>query len=166
MCINVSSNISVIIHVLYSVFISKYGNDYVSCGNDLDPCGSIDYVSTLINGVETWDTVSLYIIDGQNRTKNSPCPITYTFNTLYHININFDSQHIQNFSDWYPFTCSNGDQYLFQGGASLSLHNLIISDYSGFILNSTSMHCRQCVFSDIKLYHGADSTIQTMFSLL
>ena len=134
------------------MFISKYGKDYPSCGSVSDPCGSIFYVSKFINVFDAWNsTFTINIMDGQNATQNQYLPIT--FSTLHHIKIDFNMINIQQFNDWFPATCVDSSntidgQYMFQGGASLTITNLIITDYTGSLINSQSIRCRQWVCLD------------------
>ena len=125
--------------------------------------------------------IEIFVDDGQNRsqiqtyihldnTNNwDPC-IPMTFSNEYKITINFNANHIKNLIDWYPAEICNNDkngmsytnEYLFDGGKSLTINNLTINNYflsdnhSGnypFIRSidyyDASITCNDCSFINI-----------------
>eukprot|EP01084_Bolivina_argentea_P221127 374601_1 len=140
-----------------SYFVSKNGIDSNDCGNDNNPCGTLYFVSILINdGNKNYnDTDTIYIIDGQNKdtiqqyiknntTNNwNPClPVTFD-KTYRKLNITFDVMNINNMLDWYfPELCQPNDhyenQYLFQleNMHGIIMNNLIVNNYD--IRNKTN----------------------------
>ena len=72
-----------------------------------------------------------------NNTNNwDPC-IPMTFHNNFSITIGFDNDFIDNFADWYPLEICNynnktlnyRNEYLFDGGKSITINNLIIDNY-------------------------------------
>ena len=116
--------------------------------------GTMYHASVLINNGSD-DTYQIYIIDGQNQTqieqykqqnntkKWNPCiPILFPNDTA--ISITFEDINTDIFRDWYPFEIcdyANNNQYyrneyMFDGGNSITINNLSISDY--IITNDTN----------------------------
>ena len=101
----------------------------------------INNISSNISDIE------IFIYDGQNNaeiienyiklhgTNNNwdPC-LPITFNNKTSITITFNQDLIKNFVDWYPIQICNNyttykNEYIFDGGKSLTLNNMIINNY-------------------------------------
>eukprot|EP01084_Bolivina_argentea_P153048 266876_1 len=143
---------------ILKVFVASNGQDGQACGTKSEPCATlwrasyeVNYNSLYINFTEA----EIYIIDGQNTLLISwyhdfyetnpnifpihPCllsPIRMNLDLI----VTFDDV-IVDFTDWYPDVCNQyqniqyENQYMFHGGKSLTLNNLIIQDY--YLSNDT-----------------------------
>eukprot|EP01084_Bolivina_argentea_P309866 536024_1 len=159
-------------------FISEHGTDASLCGNQLNPCATLYFASILINeGVNNHNEI--YIVDGQNITQIlfyqqlnnthnwDPC-IPTRFYGNKSLAITFNIEYINHLRDWYPLEiCSQPlvhtnykNQYLFDGGNTIIINNLIIDDYSidgkrsyPFIQSAeyinASVTCNNCSFINI-----------------
>ena len=129
--------------------MSKNGSDTAKCGTILYPCATLYWASTKINQTYAYQedlSHIIHVIDGQNipqimqykqvnETNGwNPClPIPISGSTA----ITFDRDNIQSWRDWYPLnicdyknnTAEYKNEYLFQGGVSLTINNLYIFDY-------------------------------------
>ena len=128
--------------------------------------GTLYHVSELINELGSY-YVSVTIIDGQNEetiTRNlhneyNPC-LPLTIEDIY-IDIIFSSE-ITSFEDWFPSICTQNkeyrNEYMFDGGFELNIHNLRVNDYTvdsngGYGLmrcsSGNSTYCTDCHFENI-----------------
>eukprot|EP01084_Bolivina_argentea_P258748 436350_1 len=152
----------IVISIANSVeyFISKNGTDNPACGNQHNPCMTLYYVSTLIQ-LSKNNVHIINIIDGQSHTINiqnnntiyNPC-LPMPFDSSNDVTINFNKTNIHQFRDWYPTECDNSNhydnQYMFDGGKSLTMNNLVISDHNILpFIHSAKIQCNDCLFMDI-----------------
>eukprot|EP01084_Bolivina_argentea_P009348 17474_1 len=128
-------------HQSVTLFISKNGKDQQSCGNSTNnPCAS--------ELTDNTDHIEIHIIDGQNQddilgyniSENThgfdPC-LPKRFNADVDVTIIFNEILINNMimNDWYPKNICYGknisyqNEYMFDGGNSLKIHNLMVTDY-------------------------------------
>eukprot|EP01083_Nonionella_stella_P066591 175475_1 len=158
------------------IFVGRNGYDHVSCGTRTNPCGTLFMASKILNETST-ERHDIYVIDGQNETQietylasqtittYDPC-LPIPFESYYHIEITFD-ETIMDLRTWYPLhLCQNhsrdySNEYMFDGGAALTINNLIINDYVisdwndsySFIRDishtNASVTCNHCVFKNI-----------------
>ena len=129
--------------------------------------------------------IEIFVVDGQNQTQIEsyiklsntnnwdPC-IPITFNRRSTITITFNSDIINDSRDWYPSQlCNNNssgskylNEYLFDGGRSLIINNLIIRNYVSASTNyrnysfirsigyhDASITCNNCSFINISSIH-------------
>eukprot|EP00485_Elphidium_margaritaceum_P015027 CAMPEP_0202729254 /NCGR_PEP_ID=MMETSP1385-20130828/186035_1 /ASSEMBLY_ACC=CAM_ASM_000861 /TAXON_ID=933848 /ORGANISM="Elphidium margaritaceum" /LENGTH=1552 /DNA_ID=CAMNT_0049395511 /DNA_START=49 /DNA_END=4707 /DNA_ORIENTATION=- len=162
-----------------TVFVSRSGIDSPLCGTDTAPCGTLYQASVLVNAMNATaiETAVITVLDGQNETEivrhlsaadtggYDPC-LPVPFSVELAIEIVFDALQITVMSDWYPSVCPDtntiyANEYLFEGGQSLSLRNLVVNDYTitddsyypiikgSFEYFNTSVACHDCVFERI-----------------
>eukprot|EP01084_Bolivina_argentea_P033839 62564_1 len=150
----------------YSIYISKNGMDYNSCGSSVDnPCGTLFFASKLIN--ENVNITELIINDGQNealianydKQRNQysyhPCfPQPFNKSSIKKLDISFnDSSFITDMKHWYPEICHNisisnyNNEYMFDffNPVNLTFYNLYINDYENGL-----------AFIRIKYHYSAD----------
>eukprot|EP01083_Nonionella_stella_P074841 203121_1 len=167
------------------IFVSRSGKDHPSCGTQADSCGTLFMASKIIRESFDWTAFDwttrgrgIYVIDGQNETQidgyhtfsntntYDPC-VPIPFQTSYDVSITFDDNMITNLLDWYPLhICQNHslsyhNEYMFEGGRSLTINNLIINDYAITDANDTysiirsvdyynaSILCNNCTFRNV-----------------
>ena len=172
-------------------YLSKNGIDHPLCGSINNPCGSLFQASSNLNNVtnEIIQQIppTIYVIDGQNQSEiqrhlimddtngYDPC-LPLPFINSRDITIEFDSTQITNMNQWLPINICNGSYYLyhndflFDGGKSLIINNLIITNYSNYpFIRSidyfdASITCNYCIFKNIYT-QSSDSLIDSRSSI-
>eukprot|EP01084_Bolivina_argentea_P002505 4628_1 len=155
-------------------FVSRNGVDTEKCGTKSNPCGTLYQASLNINNrAYIFDEINLiYVMDGQNESAISrhlilndtfgydPC-LPMPFKSSKNIEINFNSSEIYNSDQWLPPNICDYQNnsfkniYIFDGGKTLTMNNLVINNYSHypFIRNINSPHaeilCNHCTFTNI-----------------
>eukprot|EP01083_Nonionella_stella_P098536 277138_1 len=168
-------------HTCISYYVGANGIDIMSCGMTAsDPCGTLYKASELIQLSSTNVSTSfcINVLDGQNQneitkyhTSNSvssngynPC-LPMLFNATLDIVITFNPQTIHDLNDWYPRTVCESimdkhylNEYMFDGGKSLQINNLIINNYGthhfypfirSIAEHNASITCNKCTFESI-----------------
>ena len=121
----------------------------------------------------------IHILDGQNENEivkhlaesdheYNPC-LPVTFEELMHVTITFNPNIIKTMTDWMPgnicidnnYNTSFDNEYLFDGGSTLIVRNLIVDDYVigdyGYSLircdnDIAYLQCYNCLFQNISHY--------------
>ena len=160
------------------VYVSRNGIDSNSCGSMSNPCGTLYQISKL-QIPSSMNDVSIYVMDGQNSAEISshihkndtgnyhPC-LPMPFPSNMNVNLTFDIKNISSMIEWYPNICISvkenlyQNEYLFDGGKSMIINNLIINDYNitndgqsqypiirSIKYSNATIICNHCLFENI-----------------
>eukprot|EP01084_Bolivina_argentea_P139386 245216_1 len=167
------------------LFVSRNGMDTNGCGDWTNPCGTLFGASLMQTS-----NIIINVIDGQNEAliawwntrddRYDPClPVLLADDES--ITITFNSTNIIQFSQWFPENICDFENekkiflntYMFDGGKTLTINNLIVDNYKlksrlGLIASTyynASIQCNNCVFENIISYHYNNPLLYSMSSI-
>eukprot|EP01084_Bolivina_argentea_P139385 245215_1 len=167
------------------LFVSRNGMDTNGCGDWTNPCGTLFGASLMQTS-----NIIINVIDGQNEAliawwntrddRYDPClPVLLADDES--ITITFNSTNIIQFSQWFPENICDFENekkiflntYMFDGGKTLTINNLIVNNYKlksrfGLIASTyynASIQCNNCVFDNITSYNNTNPLLYSKSSI-